>query len=332
MTKRALRLSAGRTALWRHPGSLQLGLDPRYALVLDGLNPALADAVQRIDGRVSADELAGRDDATLRQLHELEAAGLLEPVGHDGPPALLPDVAAWTLRTGGAASSLVARRAAATVEVCGGGRIALGVATLLAAAGVGTVTVLATGIVTSADVGTGYLPCDVGQVRRTAAAAAVRRSRTMEPPSPAGAEPDLVVLTDSAVWDPCLSLRLVGGRVPHLAVHGTETSAVVGPLVLPGRTGCLRCADLHRAARDPCWPVLAAQLATRSPPVELACAQVAAGMAAEQVLALLTGPGFGPNAPPTLGCTLELDPLHGEVLRRRWPPHHACDCGAPVQS
>ena len=43
-------------------------------------------------------------------------------------------------------------------------------------------------------------------------------------------------------------------------------SGPVGPLVLPGSTGCLRCLDLHRCDRDPDWPLVAAQLDHRRPP------------------------------------------------------------------
>jgi len=332
-----LRLSAGRVALWRGAGSLQLGIDPRHALIIDGLTPGLAEVVHRLDGRHATDDLlaaaaaAGTDHtATLRLLDELAGAGLVEPADHDhhAPPALAPDAATWGLRTGRGARELLARRAGATVEVHGNGRVAVGVATLLAAAGVGGVVVTASGRVTSEDVGTGYLPRDVGQHRRTAAAAAVRRARTVAHTGLCSDLPDVVVLADGAVWDPNVSLALVADRIPHLAVHAREASLVVGPLVLPGRTSCLRCADLHRTDLDPCWPQVAAQLASRPPAVELACAQIAAGMATEQVLAMLAGRGAAPDAPPAVATTFEVDPLHGSLVRRRWPPHPACECGA----
>jgi bacteriocin biosynthesis cyclodehydratase domain-containing protein len=114
-------------------------------------------------------------------------------------------------------------------------------------------------------------------------------------------------------------------------VHTRDTSLVVGPLVLPGRSGCLRCVDLRRTDWDPCWPRLAAQLAAMPPATALACAQVAAATAAEQVLALLNGPGEAADEPPTVGTTFELDPLHGSLLRRRWPAHPDCNCGASGQ-
>ncbi len=346
-----LRLAAGRTALWRSPTSLQLGIDPRHALVIDDLSPGLVEVLRRLDGRHRTDDLlaaaaaGGTDRATAALLlDELVAAGLVETVdagaavaagGRPGPtvdraqrtpPSLVPDTATWGLRTGRDADELLRRRADATVEVHGNGRIAVGVATLLAAAAVGSVVVHTTGRVTGADLGTGYLPRDVGQYRRAAAASAVARARTVSLTDQAPEPPDVVVLTDAAVWDPNLALRLVADRVPHLAVHAREASVVVGPLVLPGRTSCLRCADLHRADRDPCWPQIAAQLATRPATVELASAQVAAGLAAEQVLALLAGPGETPDEPPATETTFELDPLHGTLTRRRWPPHPRCEC------
>jgi bacteriocin biosynthesis cyclodehydratase domain-containing protein len=332
-----LRLAPGRTVLWRGNNSLQLGIDPRHGMVIDYLTPGQAEVLKRLDGRHSTDDLlaaaaaAGTDHiAALRLLNELADAGIIEPADGSAaaPSVLAPDVASWKLRTGRRHAEVLDRRAAATVRVHGNGRIAIGVAMVLAAAGVDHVTVAATGRVGSEDVGTGYLPGDVGRPRQEAAEAAVRRSRTVPAADHAAGPPEVVVLADAAVWDPHFALRLLHHRVPHLAVHAREASVVIGPLVLPGRTGCLRCADLHRADDDPCWPRLAAQLANRPPVPELASAHAAAAMAAEQVLALLIGPGEPPDAPPTAGTTFELDPLQGRLVRRRWPAHPDCQCGA----
>lgn len=336
-TSPRLRLAAGRTALWRNDRSIQFGVDPRHALVLDGLTAGQAAVVRRLDGRHRTDDLlaaaaaAGTGSApTLQLLDELATAGLVERAdqAERTPPSLAPDAGAWALRTGRGPDEVLARRAMATVEVHGNGRIAVGVATLLAAAGVGTVIVHATGDVTAQDVGTGYQPHDVTRPRKAAAAEAVHRARTVVIADESAAVPDVAVLADAAVWDPNLTLRLANTWVPHLAVYARDAGAVVGPLVLPGRTSCLRCADLHRADRDPCWPRLAAQLAATPSAVALTCAQVAAGLAAEQVLALLAGRGETPDEPPAAGATFELDPLHGELVRRRWPAHPGCGCGA----
>ena len=44
--------------------------------------------------------------------------------------------------------------------------------------------------------------------------------------------------------------RAVRARVPHLIVCVSEAIGVVGPLVRPGVTACLRCLDFTRAERD----------------------------------------------------------------------------------
>lgn len=43
----------------------------------------------------------------------------------------------------------------------------------------------------------------------------------------------------------------------HLGVRGPR--AIVGPLVVPGRTSCLRCAHLHRRDADSAWPLMSVQ-------------------------------------------------------------------------
>jgi hypothetical protein len=101
----------------------------------------------------------------------------------------------------------------------------------------------------------------------------------------------------------------------------------VGPFVLPGRSSCLRCADLHRSDRDPGWPAVAAQLG--AVPARTACdvalATLVAAQAALQVLCLIDG---GP-LPPTVGGTLETRLPAGVTRRRGWAVHPACGCSWP---
>ncbi len=71
---------------------------------------------------------------------------------------------------------------------------------------------------------------------------------------------DLAVLTDFLVSDPRVVRDLHATGVPHLPVRVRDGVGLVGPLVIPGMTSCLGCADLHRSDRDAAWPALAAQL------------------------------------------------------------------------
>lgn len=138
--------------------------------------------------------------------------------------------------------------------------------------------------------------------------------------------PDLVVLADALVTDPRTAADLAGWRVPHLPVLLRDGTGVVGPLVLPGRTGCLRCTDLHRRDLDPDWPLLAAQLLGRTGAAPRATVRATAAQACAQVLALLAGDAAHP--PAALGASLTVDLAGADGGRRPRPPHPACGCGA----
>jgi hypothetical protein len=96
---------------------------------------------------------------------------------------------------------------------------------------------------------------------------------------------------------------------------------VVGPLVVPGTTSCVRCADLAQRDADPRWPWLLAQL-TRLPvepsPTLLAWAAVTAAV---QALAFV-----GAGRAETLGHTLELGSAEHALRLRAWPLHPECPC------
>jgi bacteriocin biosynthesis cyclodehydratase domain-containing protein len=126
--------------------------------------------------------------------------------------------------------------------------------------------------------------------------------------------------------DDDLRIGLHARGTAHLAARVGADYGDIGPLVEPGRTSCLRCADLHRSDRDSAWGALAVQLSVpgRHPaPSDVALNAFVASVVALQALAFLDGA----SAATRFG-TLELH-LPGWKLRRRsWPPHPACDCGA----
>ncbi|MGW4738890.1 hypothetical protein [Nocardia xishanensis] len=136
--------------------------------------------------------------------------------------------------------------------------------------------------------------------------------------------PDLVVLADTVVTDPRLTSELVLQRIPHLSVRIRDGRGIVGPLVLPGETSCLRCADLTRVDYDADWPHLAAQLLGRVGHASPAAIAATAALALGELEAILD---CSPRRPPaTLDATLELD-IDSHLLQRRyWAPHAACGC------
>lgn len=326
------RVVAGLPVLRRRAGELQIGLDPRHARVVDGLPDSVVAAAQRLTGHRTTTELLadlGPTDreAFTRLINILLDLGLLEET-----PATPSDL-------GEASAHAVHRlhteihpieRSDLGIMVRGDGRLAVTVACLLAGAGVGWVHVSATGTVQPEDTGTGYLPDDVGLPRLVAARRAVRRvtKNVRTVPFDQAHEPDLVILTDALVPRPEIVDTLMVDGTPHLLVRTRDTTGIVGPLVVPGCTSCLRCADLHRCDRDECWPQVAAQLAGQTQLTDLAATHATAGFAVTQALDAAAWLHGGDRPPATCEVTVELDLQDATLRHRGWSAHPSCLCGA----
>jgi bacteriocin biosynthesis cyclodehydratase domain-containing protein len=139
-------------------------------------------------------------------------------------------------------------------------------------------------------------------------------------------DPDLTVLADDHEPAADTVERLMRAGLPHLVVGMRGTTGVVGPLVLPGETPCLRCVDLTRRQHDREWAGVRDQLshphrsATPAPTSGVVTAAVAA-LAAADVLAAVEG-----RATVTTGATASLTPAAPLPSLRRWPVHPACGC------
>jgi bacteriocin biosynthesis cyclodehydratase domain-containing protein len=339
-------LKAGLRPLWRDRRTLQIGVDPRRAAALTGLGKAAA-IVSLLDGSRDAAEVERTaaeygiaPAAVNRVLGLLASAGVLDDFPahlHQALPdylraRLAPELACAALAYGhgDGGAAVIARRRAAFVRVYGADRIGACVATLLAASGVAWVTCRDGGIAGEADITPGGLgAADVGAARAAGVDRAVHRvareARTGDDPRRL---PDLAVLAGRP--DPVDVAELMRGRVPHLAVRAEEAIGVVGPLVEPGRSACLRCADLARTARDSAWPLILAQaggpdgLVTSPQACDTVLAAATAALAAAQALAFID------RAAPhvTRNGTLEAVLPDWQWHRRTWSPHLACTCGA----
>ncbi len=134
--------------------------------------------------------------------------------------------------------------------------------------------------------------------------------------------PSLVVLAGQAPEPPWEAAALVQRGIPHLAVRAQIGSAVVGPLVLPGRSTCVLCIVRHRSAMDSGWPAVEAAL-RRNPIVPSGTlASAAATLAAMDGLTFLDGL----HIPATVDGTVEW--RSGDLVprRRSWSVHPECEC------
>jgi bacteriocin biosynthesis cyclodehydratase domain-containing protein len=337
--------------LWRDPTTLQLGLDPQRALLLSGVDVADLAVLDLLDGRRPMDDVVelarrrGHDAGRVRELVDflLDAAALddaaatsdagsrtIHPVSPAAGSTLEPDLLSLSLlhRTPGAATRVMRARRATTVEVLGAGRVGATVASLLAAAGIGHLDIDDDGPLRTADVAPGGLRGAGGtsasrgaETRRLLSAVTTTRDR------PASSPPAVSVLAPTTALLAPELLSRTRDR-PHLPVLVRETTAVVGPLVVPGRTPCCRCVELARGDRDPGWPSLSAQLLgspRRIEPCDVVLATLAASLAAAQLLSFLDAPDA---QPPVLGAVLEIGLADLRLRRRTVRPYPGCGCGA----
>jgi bacteriocin biosynthesis cyclodehydratase domain-containing protein len=336
-------------------------MTPAHALTLGPMDTATGSFLDLLDGTRGLGLL--REEGRRMDLPDghvdllvgrLSRAGLLDDSRGGGPAAdalrgkqevldrLRPDLASLTLTTsepGDALGRLAARRTM-RVQVRGAGRVGAVLAALLSGAGVGEVAVRDVGRVEPWDVAPGGLPADaVGDRRDEAARRVVRRAAPDRPPrrTDRAAEADtsgfsLVVLAprdDVAVHapDPSAAAPLLASGTPHLYTGVVEGTGVVGPLVLPGETGCAGCLQEDRTDRDPTWPRLVAQWRSgrqrRVGACDVTLATTVAGLAAAHALAFLDG------RIPSSACARWEVSLPG--LRWHARPvraHPACPCGA----
>lgn len=303
-------IRSGLLPLWRDRDTVQIGIDPRRAVALVGMANA-APVIRLLDGSREREQVIAEASAqgvppavTERVLTLLAAAGVLIdfPAGtlrsmpQELRPSLIPALAAASLARldGDGGARLLARRAATTVHVCGSRGVAATLAGLLTSSGIATLAAAET------------------------EPARGERRRSIPPP-------DLVLLVGRQELSRATELQRRG--VPHLAVVAEEAIGIVGPLVRPGTTACLRCLDLSRAQRDPAWPLILAQVTGRAPDPPACDAVLAAAVAAQAAAQAIAFAERAPLADATANGTLELVLPGWQWRRTTWLPHPACTCG-----
>lgn len=273
-------LDAARPVLLRPDGVVQVGWDPRRAVLVrppSGLTAsALADLLRRLQSGATLSEI---------QAHAFEVAA-----------DSIADLISSLVDAGVVTNAARRRTRAASIRIHGRGPLS--------------------------DLLAGALRCSGAQITHSS------RTHAGTPTE----STDLAVLTDFLVSDPRVVRDLHAARVPHLPVRVRDGVGLVGPLVIPGVTSCLGCADLHRSDRDAAWPALAAQLRDTVGSADRATVLATAALALNQIDRVMSAvrgePAVSRSAAPapTLDTTLEFDVNMGSIVARRWSRHPHCTC------
>lgn len=137
---------------------------------------------------------------------------------------------------------------------------------------------------------------------------------------PSGA--DLVLLASTGELDRELVAPLARTGQAHLPVRLIDGLAILGPFSVPGRSACLRCVDLHRAAEDTAHLLLVDRyVRAAGGPADLVLGTLAMAWAVRDLATFAAG-----GCPSTWSRTVRIDPTLGEVAARTWWRHPECGC------
>lgn len=304
--------------LQRNERELQIGIDHPSALIFD-VAPGLDVLVMLLDGCYHLSEIyrrcarAGLDHQAVDwRLSVLGEAGLIVEGGGRAPSRVRNPLATKRVRLVGAG---------ALGKAIGDLLVRSGIETLYVIDSAPTDTAIypTAGVLGSrAEALRAWLVGQTSGVDRAATRVVVANHWA----KPEASATDLTVIAaDRMEIDRVVADGLVQADQPHLIVRSQAGGVVVGPLVIPGHTPCVRCMDLTRRDADPAWPRLLRQLCRLGQPATPAMASWAAGVGAAQALGFLSG-----GTPESRGATLELSAPDFVTRWRSWPVHVGCGC------
>lgn len=134
---------------------------------------------------------------------------------------------------------------------------------------------------------------------------------------------------DAPIPLPDAADKLLATGLPVLIAGVSQTSFMVGPLILSGQSACIRCLHHHWTGRDSAWPQVLAQavtdLSTEAPPqtTPAALSALAAALITTEVLNYSAG-----HLTLSLNGCLTAKLPFGLMQPLALPPHPYCDCGA----
>jgi hypothetical protein len=339
-------LKPGFFPITRDLHTLQLGRSSTRTLVLPN-DDGVRHLLRALDGSRSWDDICtflvtthGISQERCRFVFDLllevgmlddaaRPARAMHAMPHTERRRLTDDAEAWTRSRPEPSSAVTTmqRRRAAWVEVDGGGRLAVGIAHLLALSGIGHVSVRdrAGQPIASSDLaplGPHAASLGTSTLDAVRAAAAMTAPEAIGPGASPGPnhDPDLVVLI-GAPHSPRGDALLVRG-VPHVFVHADAGAGIVGPFTISGRTTCGRCVERHRRDQDSAREWVMADAPDTVEALDTVVATATAALATAQAMQHLEHRG----RPASCDALLVVDAVSAVITPTPMPQHPHCGC------
>lgn len=293
------------------PGMLQVGSNPRHSVVLSGLDPAEITWINSLLDKdvAGVSSVSNQEHLTARQteaLHLLDAAGLLT----DGSNPF------QSLR----------------IRIVGLDETGIRVARLLAQAKVGHLEVRDTRFV-GGDCELLFPSSAKGLSRERAMREEIRDT---SPLTCLGkiAMPDLVIACSNRTVDFGTLGVLLSHDIPHLPVVTDDRTISVGPLVMPGKTACSLCVELHNWDRTPGFPEYSGSLrrsgtSAAVPYISAMAAGVVMSMVDAVIHGRISSGWIGSDNPRALSSFASTPIVRIDadgISSRRESPHPECGC------
>ncbi len=254
------------TAL-RDRNCIQVGIDPNHSLLLTGEVSQIRQFLNQLDGNHEVAELVKNFDFAEVALFQLTKRGLLETdlldqqITANLTPEQLQDLIISQRSYQAALGRLdfapirLQNLARSYIWLPNAGPVAALAAIYLAQAQIGRIKLEAISEFKTAD-----LPfwLRTNQSAETALLNQLQQCSTnLKLTQPAGMpDPDIVILTDQPWQTPEVAINYLNRGIAHLVIQPRISEVVVGPLVIPGLTSCLNCAEQQLLEVDRSWSVM----------------------------------------------------------------------------
>lgn len=323
-----MQIVAGLGVYWRTRDILQIGLDPRVGVLVEGLSRPEQEIVTFLTRSRTAAEI--NTMAALKRVSQERIAVILTLLHRAGvlEDLVLPTPASADASTQHNRLPMVRTNSGSPsrthhhVHIAQLDSLGTEIGLRLAQLGVGTVSFSDTGTVQASD--HPMLWPNWHGVMREQAMTTVLRQLTPSTSTVSEEPPVVVVFTGAHFIHPYVTRMCMDEGIPHLLAWEEEIDVCIGPLVEPHSSSCASCMFHNRMSGDPAWNILAPQAQADAP---LATAgesrALAASVAVRSILGFLDG--FG-NSLRNAQWRVPPTPLFPRLIEA--PSNQECGCSS----